>query len=150
MQREPKTGSLPNSRYQNSRVGRGRACQYHEISFTRNVARAFTAGVPRRVRPLNATSKRGLDGVSCDRWSRELIADITVLFRPLSRIDKIEAPNSHSTSIALKRLTEPFHFKTGAKQREQTPHQNHSAPGGQEDVGFPAQRRKMPENDNGE
>ncbi len=52
--------------------------------------------------------------------------------------------------IALKRLTKPFHFKTGAKQREQASHQYDSTPGRQEDVGFPAQLRKMPENDDSE
>jgi hypothetical protein len=43
-------------------------------------------------------------------------------------------------------VTQSFHFKTGAKQREQASHQYHSAFDRQEDVGFPAQFRKMPEN----
>jgi hypothetical protein len=57
---------------------------------------------------------------------------------------------SRSISIALKRLTQPFHFKTGAKQREQAPHKYNSTLDHQLDVGFPAQFWKMPENDNGE
>jgi hypothetical protein len=52
---------------------------------------------------------------------------------------------SRSISIAFKRLSQSFDFKAGAKQREQAAHQYHSAPGRQEDVGFPAELRKMPE-----
>jgi hypothetical protein len=39
-----------------------------------------------------------------------------------------------SISIALKRLSQSFHFKTGAKQREQTPYENDSTFGRQQDI----------------
>jgi hypothetical protein len=53
---------------------------------------------------------------------------------------------SRSFSIAFKRLAQSFHFKTGAKQREQASHQYHPAFNRQQDVGFRAQFRQMPEN----
>src|SRR3984893_3797841 len=52
-------------------------------------------------------------------------------------------------SIALKCLTQSFQLKTGAKQREQATRQSPSAPGYQEDVGFPAELWKMPESHHG-
>jgi hypothetical protein len=55
-----------------------------------------------------------------------------------------------SIAVAFKRLSQSLHFKTGAEQREQAADQDHSAPGRQEDVGFPAELWEMPENDNGE
>ena len=62
------------------------------------------------------------------------------------------APENASRLIALafERLSQSLHFKTGAKQREQAAYEDHSAAGRQQDVGFPAERWKMPENDNGE
>jgi hypothetical protein len=57
---------------------------------------------------------------------------------------------SQSFAVAFKRLSQPFDFKTGAKQREQTSHKDHAAPGRQEHVGVSVHLWKMPENDNGE
>jgi hypothetical protein len=54
------------------------------------------------------------------------------------------------TSMALKRVAESFHLETGAKQRKQAPHQYDSALDRQQDVGLPAQFRKMPEDDDRE
>jgi len=74
----------------------------------------------------------------------------------MRQVHKLDPYKSHTQDyflfphlIALKCLTQSFHLKTGAKQREQATHQYHPASGHQEKVGFPAQLWKMPENGNG-
>jgi hypothetical protein len=55
-----------------------------------------------------------------------------------------------SIALAIKRLTEPFHLKAGAKQREQASDKDRSAHGRLQDVGVSSQIGKMPENNDSE
>src|SRR5664279_954464 len=60
-------------------------------------------------------------------------------------------PNAgNSTARAFKRLAQSLYFQAGAKQREQDDDEHHSALNHQQSVGFPAQFRKMPEDDHTE
>jgi hypothetical protein len=47
-------------------------------------------------------------------------------------------------------LSQPFHLKASAKQREQAPYEYDSTLGRQEDIEISLHSRKMPENDNSE
>jgi hypothetical protein len=51
--------------------------------------------------------------------------------------------------IALKRLSQSFHFQTSAKQREQTPYEYDSTSSRQDQIEIRRQSGKMPEDDDG-
>jgi hypothetical protein len=69
---------------------------------------------------------------------------------PKAEFSRNREPNEivrFSISIALKRLSQSFHFQTSAKQREQAPYEYDSTDSQQEHIEIRLQSGNMPEDD---